>query len=385
MSNEKDVFTKLAERMGAKGSKIYPKILESRLTIEEAEILFALNDWMTTEKLAQKLKVDEKSLQAKLDDLARRRLVLGSKEGYAAPPNIRSFPPGQDNEKARELTREFNRSGEYPRILVAGWENRLKQRGFAAHKVIPARKALAASPDLDPKHILWYEDMEGILRKAKTRSQNGVGPNGELVTQGCGCRKNWAACDYRGACTGWEWEHDDEVVQSQAGMPGFGRKDLSVAEALAYVDDMEEQGMVHISPNTSQVTSTCNCCPCCCMVLHSFLNYGDVWKTLAPSRYRAVIDTEKCGGCQTCVERCHFQAIEMKKVPGSKKMKAFIINEHCMGCGLCIFKCPNQAMYLEIVRPPEHIPTLPMSQVTIVRSANRPGGKLYDSLGDPIN
>ncbi len=75
----------------------------------------------------------------------------------------------------------------------------------------------------------------------------------------------------------------------------------------------------------------------------------------------------------------------MKRVPGSKKMKAFIVDEHCMGCGLCVFKCPNQAMRLELVRSPEHIPTLPMSQVTIVRSADRPGGKLYDSLGQPIN
>jgi translation initiation factor RLI1 len=101
-------------------------------------------------------------------------------------------------------------------------------------------------------------------------------------------------------------------------MPGFGRKNISVEESLGYVYDMEEQGMVHVSPNTSQVTSTCNCCPCCCMVLHSFLNYGNVWKTLAPSRYRAVIDQEKCNGCQTCVERCHFEAVEMQKLPNSK-------------------------------------------------------------------
>ena len=80
---------------------------------------------------------------------------------------------------------------------------------------------------------------------------------------------------------------------------------------------------------------------------------------LAPSRYRAVIDKETCTGCQTCVDRCHFDAIEMQKVPGSKKMKASIINEHCMGCGLCVYKCPSNAITLELVRPPAHIPVTP--------------------------
>ena len=385
MNNEQDVFSKLSDRMGAKGSKVYPKILANTLSKEEAEILWALNDWMTTDKLAKKLNMNETALQAKLDDLSKRRLVLGGKEGYAAPPNIRSFPARRDDEKGLQLQREFNLTGEYPRILVKGWENRLRLRGFHAHKVIPARQALNASPNLKKSQVLWYEDMEQILRKAKTRGQNGVTEDGKLTTKGCGCRKTWDACDYKGACTLWEWEHDDEVAQAATAMPGVGRKNISVEEALGYNDDMENQGMVHISPNTSQVTSTCNCCPCCCMVLHSFLNYGDVWNTLAPSRYRAVIDQEKCNGCQTCVERCHFSAIEMKKVPGSKKMKAYMVNEHCMGCGLCIFPCPNNAMHLEVVRPPEHIPTLPMSQITIVRSVNRPGGKLYDSLGMPIN
>ena len=77
---------------------------------------------------------------------------------------------------------------------------------------------------------------------------------------------------------------------------------------------------------------------------------------LSPSRFRAVIDESKCLGCQTCVERCIFDAVEMRKPAGSKKMKAYIINEHCMGCGACVVKCPNRALTLELVRPPEHIP-----------------------------
>jgi NAD-dependent dihydropyrimidine dehydrogenase PreA subunit len=381
MVQDSELYARLAARMGAGESPRYVKILQHQLTPEECRLLVELPTWTTREQLAQRLNIDEKVLQAQLDDLCQRRYLLKGKTGYAAAPNIRSFPRGQDDEEMRKLRREFNTSGDYPKILVAGWEHRLKERGFHAHKVIPARKALVASPNLRPEEILWYEDMPQIFERAKTRSQGGVNPDGELITKGCGCRQNWDACDYRGACTHWEFEERETAPA----MGGMLRRETTPEEALAYTDDMEEQGLVHISPNTSQVTSTCNCCPCCCMVLHSFLNYGNVWETLAPSRYRAVIDQELCNGCQTCVERCHFQAVEMRKVPDSKKMKAFIINEHCMGCGLCIFKCPQQAMHLELVRPPEHIPTLPMSAVTIVRSPNMTDGLLYDSLGRPIN
>jgi Na+-translocating ferredoxin:NAD+ oxidoreductase RNF subunit RnfB len=60
-----------------------------------------------------------------------------------------------------------------------------------------------------------------------------------------------------------------------------------------------------------------------------------------------------------CIERCHFSAIEMQKVPGSRKFKTDYVNEKCMGCDLCIVKCPTNSLTLELVRPPEQIPAEP--------------------------
>jgi ferredoxin len=71
-----------------------------------------------------------------------------------------------------------------------------------------------------------------------------------------------------------------------------------------------------------------------------------------------VVNQELCIGCETCVKRCKFDAIEMEEVAGAEKPKAKIINEHCLGCGVCVVKCPKQALTMELIRPPEHIPTV---------------------------
>jgi ferredoxin len=56
------------------------------------------------------------------------------------------------------------------------------------------------------------------------------------------------------------------------------------------------------------------------------------------------------------VERCAFDAIEMEKPAGSKKLKAKISSENCFGCGACVTGCDTSAITLKVVRPPEHIP-----------------------------
>jgi len=67
------------------------------------------------------------------------------------------------------------------------------------------------------------------------------------------------------------------------------------------------------------------------------------------------VDQDKCIGCQDCLEKCPFEAVEMQKIAGSKKMKASINADKCMGCGVCIVGCQQRAMAYELVRPPEYI------------------------------
>ena len=51
----------------------------------------------------------------------------------------------------------------------------------------------------------------------------------------------------------------------------------------------------------------------------------------------AVVDKEKCTGCETCIEICPVEAISVNNG------KAEISNE-CVDCGSCVDECPNQAI-----------------------------------------
>jgi electron transport complex protein RnfB len=346
-------YAKLAGRFNAPDSGRFIKILEAMYTPEEAELALELP--ATDQQLAIKFNVDQNILHDKLESMVKRGLILWGKEGYVTHKNITSFHhaalglvPQNIRVKIYPLWKDFFYA-DWRAILVANWEERLKARGYPSHKVVPARKALALSPGVNPDDILWYENTPAILKKAK-----------KIIAGACGCRVAWGQCQSPlDVCLSVDYEGTHRKRPSQ--------KELSFDEALAVMDMVEETGRVHISVNTGLTDHYCNCCDDCCVVLNSQIHYKKVQKLLSPSRYRAVIDESKCGGCQTCVERCKFDAIEMRKPANSKKMKACIINENCMGCGLCVFKCPQKALTLELVRPPEHIPYVPKTDVSITR------------------
>lgn len=160
----------------------------------------------------------------------------------------------------------------------------------------------------------------------------------------CGCRVLWGKCDHPlmtcFAC------FDNSRGEYYLNKPGRLLKEVSLEETMDIVRANEEAGLVH--------WGVCYCCPDACEMLHSYTKANRL-DLVEPNRFLATVNEELCKGCQDCVERCPFNAIEMRKVPGVKKLKASIINENCKGCGVCIVGCKQKALRYELVRPPEYI------------------------------
>lgn len=119
---------------------------------------------------------------------------------------------------------------------------------------------------------------------------------------------------------------------------GLGRV-IDQEQALQILQWAEETGLVLQPSNSQNVLNICACCGCCCQILKNLKTLPNPVDYVA-SNYFAVVDEQLCAGCETCLERCQMDAIEMRDDT------AFIKVERCIGCGLCVPTCPDNAIAL---------------------------------------
>jgi Fe-S-cluster-containing hydrogenase component 2 len=118
-------------------------------------------------------------------------------------------------------------------------------------------------------------------------------------------------------------------------------RSITKEEALAILAQADTEGLVHSTRNVQDgVDYICNCCSCSCSVLRGLADFGSP-QAIDRSHFYAVATEGLCSGCELCVERCHFRAIEMKDGVCS------IDKARCFGCGLCVTTCPTQALRLQ--------------------------------------
>lgn len=55
----------------------------------------------------------------------------------------------------------------------------------------------------------------------------------------------------------------------------------------------------------------------------------------------AKVDVNTCTGCESCVDCCPSEAIEMQDG------KAVVIADKCVDCGVCVDECPIEAISME--------------------------------------
>jgi len=351
-----DVYIKAVEKLGYPGSESGVNYLKLLMTPEECKLLCEFVTPATCQEVTERLKINEQSLQAKLDDFVRRRLLRHGKTQYhfqfGFHVSFNDLPQMLKNEELPlgfwQVFADFTEE-ELEKYWMPAMTERAENTTVPGSRVIPNRLALDASPKIRPEQVLWYEDYHELLKKI----------GNEIPVTDCPCRQKYHNCDRAiHVCFATKVEPDPEKR--------FRTEVVSLEQAIALSDQGEKDGLVHLTPFpmgnhdlsvSGRGAVACNCCACCCTVLKTAIQSGRLRQLYSPSRYLAVVDTDRCKGCQECTGRCFFNAITMRNTSNSPKKKAHVLPENCMGCGSCIVGCKQKAITFELVRPPEHIPS----------------------------
>jgi len=341
---ETDVYRKLAERVNFPQSRFIRQVFQKLVSPEEAGMILALP--ASTVELAETFGLDEAAVSKKLDEFVRKGVVMplvkDGVERHFCVNNIiqvhdatihaalnKNYEPAQD--EIVRLWRNF-RETEWLEIVRLRDNYTEAQLGHVA----PMRGAIK-----DTSQLLPYEDVGVIMEESPT-----------IGVVDCPCR--WldvqeGNCDKPTfVCFSLTPNAVKYIVDRNIG------RQISVDEAYDILDQCAEAGLVAMPGGAPRVRSLCNCCTDCCITFRPVMKYG--YRGPLPSRFQSVVDVDLCNGCQVCVDRCPFGAIEMVKVADSRKLKASVDPEICMGCGACVIKCPTDAVTLKLVRPPEYIP-----------------------------
>jgi formate hydrogenlyase subunit 6/NADH:ubiquinone oxidoreductase subunit I len=350
MMTKKDVYEKIAEIFEYPGSRNLIKYLKILFKPEDGELLLEFLEPASCKQVAKRLNMDERVLSDKLADFKRRRLLFHKNDEYLFHMAMHGFFARIAKAKKEDIPEGFWKAWDdfMPEVEKKMITRSIKVAkevpvGGIMTRIIPARLAIDSNPNIKPEDILLEEDIHAMLRMK--------GSQEIIAVSDCDCRVRAQRCD-RPINNCFEFGKYAEFNLNQSS----SLKAISVEEAIAISDEAERAGLLKsggLSERNGGVL--CHCCDCCCNVMGATIRHGIGHQLRNPSRYRATVDSKSCVGCQECVDRCFFDAVEMQKVPGSKKLKAFINEEKCMGCGLCVLGCEQKAMIFDLVKPPEYL------------------------------
>ena len=323
-----NLYIKLANKLNQPNSKILPKILSKLISSSDANLLLMLP--AEPAELAKRTGLDENAVKQKLQEFLERGLVFPTSKGpqlardytQLHDATLSSIDTWIDNELL-DLWKEFHEVEWIPSTAAGPGESFVNRI-----KILPSLKSIEKSPNISSKEFLPQEDIRALIKQSNP-----------IAVVPCSCRRSMRRCDSPlNVCLQFNKSAKYHLDR------GSGRK-LTPDEAIAIAIEAEREGLIHTWPirASQQLNEICNCCRECCVIFDGGLRYNNIEKTLEKSRFRAVVDDELCTGCEECIDRCFFGAIEMIHIT-SKESKAVIDQDKCFGCGLCVIACDFDAL-----------------------------------------
>jgi ferredoxin len=229
---------------------------------------------------------------------------------------------------------------EYTPLMEQDVEDRIKMHKHGMGRIVPRYDSVKDCPDLLP-----VENYKEILKSRKIVSQNQ-----------CACRVRYPEYgqDY-GVCLSGD-STADFMIKRELGT------EIHWEDAFEYVRKAGRKSpMCHVAKHCMDMKDMgnvfCNCNAHSCAVMRNTINTGGkhkVWEYFTKSRFRAVLNPEKCIKCGLCKDkRCMFDAIHQKYLRDFGDEGLYVDENLCMGCGCCVETCPTGALTMKLVDPPE--------------------------------
>lgn len=148
----------------------------------------------------------------------------------------------------------------------------------------------------------------------------------------------------RYSCLALGWGQNVQAIDAMAKQDPNKKisKNLTYDELERKLIEWNDQGYLHqliYFPSPDYFYIICACHPDFCLTLANTRKWG--FPAVVKSDFIAAWDASKCKQCKTCLQRCHFNA--MQEVAGMVALEP----RNCVGCGLCTTKCPSGALTLK--------------------------------------
>ncbi len=327
------MYQQLSADLGFPESKMMPKMFAFIANEDEAKFMLAASPPATVEEIAEKTGFALDKVESMVEPLFKKGLIYKSKKPDAIRYyKVRYFMQFHD---ATVLTPGIDQAFLDLWKVFEATEQRdlqdaIKDQDFPqGMRVVPVNVSIETE-----NQVMAFEDVKTMVEEA----------NAVAVTN-CSCRVIHGITDVPlEVCMQLNKAADYALER------GTGRA-LTKTEAIDMLKMCEEEGLVHTVENKYGLGHViCNCDAEACG------NWGHdrayVKKFTAPSRFKARVEADLCTACETCADRCFFDAVTMQGTDDT----AIIDPDKCMGCGICVPTCPVEAIVYEEVREKAFIP-----------------------------